>query len=100
MAAHHDFTVRNLVCWAAWPSAWADARTVDAPSLPRLLALVQLACFVFEFSVSGGSSSPLSRDPDERGDFDWKTVRRIFSFSLYVVLLSVAPVSASRRIRS
>ena len=91
MAAHHDFTVRNLVVLGRL--ALRLGLTLVLLTLRAslvFLALVQLACFVFEFSVSWWIVG--RRYPGIRmsvADFDWKTVRRIFSFSLYVLLLSV-----------
>jgi O-antigen/teichoic acid export membrane protein len=52
------------------------------------LAVVQLACLVFDFTAS--LLLIRHRYPEVRirlADFDWRTVRRIFSFSIYVLLL-------------
>jgi O-antigen/teichoic acid export membrane protein len=54
-----------------------------------LLAVVQLACLGFDFGVS--FLLVRRRYPHIRislADFDWTVVRRIFSFSAYVLLLS------------
>ena len=91
MAAHHDFVVRNLVVLGLL--LMRLALTVVLLTLRAslvLLALVQLACFVSEFSVSWLLIR--RRYPGVRvtaANFDWKMVRRIFSFSLYVLLLNV-----------
>src|SRR5207244_3307258 len=53
-----------------------------------MLATIQLACLAFDFSASWLIIR--RRYPGTRltlGDFDWKVVRRILSFSLYVLLL-------------
>jgi O-antigen/teichoic acid export membrane protein len=55
-----------------------------------LLALVPIACFVFEFSVSWLLIR--WRYPGVRmglADFEWKIVRKIASFSVFVLLLNV-----------
>jgi len=88
-AAHGDFVVRNVVRLATlalrliltlgWLSSQATLVT---------LALVQLACLVFDFSVS--YLIIRQRYPGIRlnlAGFEWPVVRRIFSFSLYVLLL-------------
>ena len=54
-----------------------------------VLALVQILCLGFDFTCS--MMLIRRRYPDVRvrlADFDWRTVRRIVSFSLYVLLLS------------
>ena len=91
MAAHHDFVVRNLVVLGRLVlrlGLTLVLLTLRASLVA--LALVQIACFVFEFSVSWWIMR--RRYPGVRmslADADWKMVRRIFSFSLYVLLLSI-----------
>src|SRR5205085_8005236 len=54
-----------------------------------MLALVQTACLAFDFGVSWALIRRTY--PGVRltlRDFDWAVVRRIFSFSLYVLLLT------------
>jgi O-antigen/teichoic acid export membrane protein len=90
MFAHHDFVVRNLVRIAGvlLRLCLTIAALTIAGSLIALAA-VQLACLVFDF----GACCFLIRRryPGVRfslGDFDRVMLRRIFSFSLYVLLLS------------
>src|SRR5262249_28052225 len=77
--AHHDFMLRNLVRIAG-----VLVRLVLTIGLLRLraslvlLALVQLACLAFDFTVS--LAVIRTRYPDVRirlADFDWSMVRRI-----------------------
>jgi O-antigen/teichoic acid export membrane protein len=90
MFAHHDFVVRNairlggvllrLVLTVAL--LWWHASLLT-------LALVQVACFVFDFGVSW--LLVRRRYPGIRvnlSDFNWGAVRRVFSFSVYVLLLT------------
>jgi O-antigen/teichoic acid export membrane protein len=87
--AHGDFVVRNMVRLAAlalrlvltlgWLASHATLVT---------LAAVQLACLAFDFSLS--YLIIRRRYPATRFSlvgFQWPVVRRIFSFSLYVLLL-------------
>src|SRR5262245_22580489 len=91
MAAHHDFVVWNLVVLGRL--FMRLALTVVLLTLRAslsLLALIQFACVVFEFSVSWLVIR--RRYPGVRlsvNAADWKIGRRIFSFSLYVLLLNV-----------
>jgi O-antigen/teichoic acid export membrane protein len=90
MFAHHDFVARNAVRIAG--VMLRLVLTVGVLMLEAslaFLALVQLTCLAFDF----GASMLLVRRkyPQIRItliDFDWLTVRRIFSFSAYVLLLS------------
>jgi O-antigen/teichoic acid export membrane protein len=90
MYAHHDFVVRNVVRIAA--VALRLGLTLGLLALHAslaVLAAVQLATLVFDFSVT--LFLVRRRYPGVRlrlGDFDWQTVRRIFSFSMYVLLLA------------
>lgn len=91
MAAHHDFVVRNLILLGRLSVGFG--LTLVLLSLRAslvFLALIQIACVAFEFSVSWLVIR--RRYPGVRmslADFDWGMVRRIFSFSLYVLILSV-----------
>lgn len=90
MFAHHDFVVRNAVRIAGVLlrlTLTVTALLFDA-SL-TLLAVVQLTGLAFDFSVS--LLLVRRRYPEIRinlADFHWPVVRRIFSFSAYVLLLS------------
>ena len=89
MFAHHDFVVRNAVRIGA--VAVRVALTLGLLKLQAslvMLAAVQLGCLAFDFTLS--LALVRRRYPEVRlhiGDFEWRTVRRIFSFSLYVLLL-------------
>jgi O-antigen/teichoic acid export membrane protein len=88
--AHHDFVTRNIVRIGAVIlrlGLTVGLLTIQASLV--LLAAVQLACLVFDFCVS--LMLIHRRYPDVRirlADFDWAMVRQIFSFSMYVLLLS------------
>ena len=90
MFAHHDFVVRNLVRIGG-----VLLRVALTIGLLRVhgsviaLALVQVACLVFDFVIS--CVLIRRRYPDVRitlADFDRQMVRQIFSFSAYVLLLN------------
>jgi O-antigen/teichoic acid export membrane protein len=89
MFAHHDFVVRNAVRIAA--VGLRLGLTLGLLALHAslvVLATVQLATLVFDFSAS--LILIRRRYPEVRirfGDFQWLTVRQIFSFSMYVLLL-------------
>jgi O-antigen/teichoic acid export membrane protein len=89
MFAHHDFVVRNAVRIAA--VALRLGLTIGLLALHAsltMLAAVQLAVLIFDFSVT--LVLVRRRYPGVRvrlGDFEWRMVRRIFSFSVYVLLL-------------
>jgi O-antigen/teichoic acid export membrane protein len=90
MFAHHDFVSRNVVrvSGLALRVGLTIALLSLSPSLV-LLALVQLLCLAFDV----GASLLLIRRryPHLRvrlSDFEWRTVRRIFAFSMHVLLLS------------
>jgi O-antigen/teichoic acid export membrane protein len=90
MFAHHDFVARNMVRLAA--VALRLGLTVGLLALHAslvVLAAIQLATLVFDFTTS--LLLVRRRYPELRihvGDFEWATVRRIFSFSMYVLLLA------------
>jgi O-antigen/teichoic acid export membrane protein len=90
MFSHHDFVVRNAVRIAGvfLRFGLTVAALTFAGSLVAMAA-VQLACLAFDFSVTWFLIR--RRYPGVRfslGDFDRPVLRRILSFSLYVLLLS------------
>jgi O-antigen/teichoic acid export membrane protein len=88
--AHHDFVRRNLVRMVG--VLLRLGLTIGLLMLHAslvVLAAVQVACLAFDFSVSWFLIH--RHYPGIRislGDFDMAMVRRIFSFSLYVLLLT------------
>jgi O-antigen/teichoic acid export membrane protein len=90
MFAHHQFVVRNVVRVGA--VLLRLVLTVGLLSMDAslvVLAAIQLVCLLFDFTVS--MLLIRRRYPHVRitlADFDWAMVRRIFSFSMYVLLLS------------
>jgi O-antigen/teichoic acid export membrane protein len=90
MFAHHDFVLRNLVRIGAVllrVGLTMSLLTLDASLI--VLASIQIVCLAFDFGVSWLLIH--RRYPGVRislADFDWRVLRRIFSFSLYVLLLS------------
>jgi O-antigen/teichoic acid export membrane protein len=90
LQAHDDFAPRNAIKFAGvvlrllltlallwwWPSLTA-------------VAVIQLACLVFDFAVCLWFIR--RRYPDVRirlADFDWSMARKIFSFSMFVLILN------------
>jgi O-antigen/teichoic acid export membrane protein len=90
MAAHHDFVLRNVIRIAG--VLWRLGLTVGLLRLDTslvTLALIQMACLGFELWLS--VLVIRRRYPGVRlglAAFDWGMVRRIASFSLYVLLLN------------
>ncbi len=90
MFAHHEFVVRNLVRIAG--VLLRLCLTIAALSIsPSLIALaaVQVACLAFDFGVSWMLIR--RRYPAVRisvADFDRQVLRKIFSFSVWVLLLN------------
>lgn len=88
--AHHDFVARNLVRIAGVLlrfSLTIGLLTFSASLIA--LAVVQVLCLAFDFGVS--LFLIRRRYPEVRvrlGDFDRAMVRRIFSFSVFVLVLS------------
>ena len=91
LSAHDDFVLRNTVrlggivlrVGLTW---WLLTTHASLAAV----ALIQLACLIFDFWVCW--YLVVRRYPGVRirvRDFDWTMVRRIFSFSFYVLLLSV-----------
>jgi len=90
LSAHDDFVPRNIVRLASLVMrvALTLGLLTLRPSL-SILALVQLACLAFDFWLC--TWLILRRYPGARvrvADFDWGMARRIFSFSLYVLVLN------------
>ena len=89
MFAHHDFVVRNVIrVGAVLVRVALTLALLKLRASLVMLATVQLACLAFDFTLS--LALVRRRYPEVRlhiGDFEWRTVRRIFSFSLYVLLL-------------
>jgi O-antigen/teichoic acid export membrane protein len=89
MFAHHDFVIRNVV--RVLVVLLRLALTVGLLAMHAslvVLAAIQLATLVVDFSMT--LFLIRRRYPGVRvrlGDFDWRMVRRIFSFSMYVLLL-------------
>ena len=90
LLAHHHFVLRNLIRLAGLLlrlGLTIGLLTLDASLV--MLALVQTVCLAFDFGVSWLLIR--RRYPGIRlglRGFEWATVRRIFSFSLYVFLLT------------
>jgi O-antigen/teichoic acid export membrane protein len=88
-AAHDDFVVRNVVRLAALGLRLALTLSwLTSNATLVTLALVQLGCMVFDVSLS--YLIIRRRYPGLRiglTGFHWSVVQRIFSFSLYVLLL-------------
>ena len=90
MFAHHDFVLRNVVrIGGVLLRLSLTIGLLTAHASLTALAVVQLFCFVFDFSLSWLLIR--RRYPAVRislRDFDWRMVRQILSFSLYVLLLN------------
>jgi len=90
LAAHAAFVPRNMVRMATL--ALRVGLTIGLLTLKTsltTLALVQLACLAFDFTLCWLVIR--RRFPDIRmrlSGFDWSLVRKIFSFSLYVLVLN------------
>jgi O-antigen/teichoic acid export membrane protein len=90
LAAHGDFVARNVVRLASLLLRFG--LTVGLLALHTsltVLALVQLACLAFDFTLC--LLVIRRRYPETRlglAGFDWAVVRRIFSFSLFVLVLN------------
>lgn len=88
--AHHDFVARNLIRIAGvlLRLCLTIAMLMSYASLVALAA-IQVVGLAFDFGVSWLLIR--RRYPAVRislADFDWRILRRIFSFSMYVLLLS------------
>ena len=90
LAAHGDFVPRNMARLASL--VLRLGLTIGLLSLNAsltVLALVQLGCLLFDFAVCWLLIR--RRYPAVRlglSGFDWKVVRQIFSFSLFVLVLN------------
>jgi O-antigen/teichoic acid export membrane protein len=88
--AHHDFVARNAVRIGA--VLLRLALTVWLLSMQAslvLLAAVQLVCLLFDFTLSLLLIRRKYRTVRLRlSDFDWGMVRQIFSFSMWVLILT------------
>lgn len=88
--AHHDFVLRNVVRLGGILlrlGLTIGLLTLDASLV--VMASIQIACLAFDFSASWLIIR--RRYPGVRlnlADFDWGMVRRILSFSIYVLLLN------------
>jgi O-antigen/teichoic acid export membrane protein len=90
LAAHDDFVPRNVVrLWGVLLRVGLTLGLLTLRASLAVLALVQLACLAFDFALCWLLIR--RRYPDTRvrlRDFDWAMTRRIFSFSLYVLVLN------------
>lgn len=90
LAAHDDFVARNIIrVWGVVLRVVLTLVLLTLEASLTVLALVQLACLVFDFALCW--LLVRRRYPDTRvrlADFDWGVVRRIFSFSLFVLVLN------------
>lgn len=91
MAAHHDFVVRNFVLLGKLVLRFGLTLTLlSLKASLVLLAIVQVCCLAFEFSVSWFLLH--RRYPGTRislACFDRGMVRQILEFSIFVVMLNV-----------
>lgn len=91
MAAHHDFVLRNLIAGSGQLLRLAFNLVLLAfwPTVAAV-AVVQLTVLCFEFTVSGIMIR--RRYPEiefSLDNFDGAMLKRIFGFSLYVLVLSI-----------
>lgn len=90
LAAHGDFVPRNIARLAS--VLLRLGLTIGLLTLKAsltMVALVQLACLVFDFTIC--LLLIQRRHPEIRmglAGFDWGVVRKIFSFSLFVLVLN------------
>ena len=90
LAAHDDFIPRNMVrLWGVLLRLGLTFGLLLLQASLTMLALVQLACTVFDFTLCWMLIK--RRYPSVRlrlTDFDWKMTRSIFAFSVYVLVLN------------
>jgi O-antigen/teichoic acid export membrane protein len=90
LAAHDDFVPRNVVrLWGVLLRVGLTFGLLALRASLTMLALVQLACMVFDFALCW--LLVRRRYPATRirlADFDWGMTRAIFAFSLYVLVLN------------
>ena len=89
LAAHGDFVPRNVIRLASLVLRLGlTFALLSLKASLTVLALVQLACLAFDFTLCWLLIR--RRYPEIRmrlAGFDWALVRKIFSFSLYVLVL-------------
>ena len=90
LSAHDDFVPRNVAKLAGTVLrvGLTFGLLTWRPTL-SVLAFIQLACLGFDFLLCAWLI--LRRHPDTRvclADFDWSLVRKIFSFSVFVLVLN------------
>ncbi len=91
MMAHHDFVVRNIVVLSVLFLRLGLSLVLLTffPSL-ALLACIQIGCLILDFSTSWVLIKRRYKGLGvSLGKFSWAVVRRIFSFSLYVLMLNL-----------
>ena len=90
LIAHDDFVPRNIVrLWGVLLRLGLTLGLLALRASLTVLALVQLACLVFDFGLCW--LLVRRRYPAVRfrvADFDWGLTRAIFAFSLYVLVLN------------
>lgn len=90
LAAHCDFVPRNIVrLTTLLVRVGLTVALLTLKTTLTVLALVQLACLLFDFTLCWLVIR--RRYPEIRmrlSGFDWGLVRKIFSFSLYVLVLN------------
>jgi len=90
LAAHDDFVPRNIVrLWGVLLRLGLTLGLLALRASLTALAVVQLACLVFDFGLCW--LLVRRRYPATRirlADFDWGMTRAIFAFSLYVLVLN------------
>ena len=90
LAAHDAFVPRNIIrLWGVLLRLGLTIGLLTLRASLTLLALVQLACLAFDFTLCWALVR--RRYPATRvrlTDFDWKMARSIFAFSLYVLVLN------------
>jgi O-antigen/teichoic acid export membrane protein len=89
LAAHGDFVPRNLVRMVTlFLRVGLTVGLLTLKASLTVLALVQLACLAFDFALCWLLIR--RRHPEVRlgiGGFQWGVVRKIFAFSMYVLVL-------------
>ncbi len=90
LAAHDDFVPRNIVrLWGVLLRLGLTFGLLALQASLTVLAIVQLACMVFDFVLClllVRRKYPTTRM--RLADFDWGMTRAIFAFSLYVLVLN------------
>jgi len=90
LAAHDDFVPRNIIrLWGVLLRLVLTLGLLALRASLTALALVQVACLVFDFGLCW--LLVRRRYPATRirlADFDWGMTRAIFAFSLYVLVLN------------